>query len=80
MFLLRKGEKPLEYALSYRPICLLDTIGKLLEEMIIQRLQGHMVGENGLSENQFGFPKGRSTVGAIKAVADIAIKARRGTR
>ena len=30
-------------------------MGKLLEEMILQRLQGHMVGENGLSENQFGF-------------------------
>ena len=27
-----------------------------------------MVGENNLSENQFGFKKGRSTVGAIQAV------------
>ena len=65
LVLLRKGDKPLENALSYRPICLLDTIGKLLEEMILQRLQGHMVGENGLSENQFGFRKGRSTFDAI---------------
>ena len=32
----------------------MDTVGKLLEEMILERLQGHMVGENGLSENQFG--------------------------
>ena len=52
---------------------------KLLEEMILLRLQGHMVGENGLSENQFGFRKGRSTVDAIQVVVDIAIKARRGT-
>ena len=51
---MRKGNKPLGDASSYRPICLLDTMGKLLEEMILQRLQGHMVGENGLSENQFG--------------------------
>ena len=58
---------------------LLDTMGKLLEEMILQRLEGHMVHENGLSENQFGFPKGRSTVDAIQAVVDIATKARRGT-
>ena len=64
---------------SYRPICLLDTMGKLLEEMILQRLQGHMVHENGLSENQFGFRKGRSTVDAIQAVVDIATKARRRT-
>ena len=57
----------------------MDTIRKLLEEMILQRLQGHMVGENGLSENQFGFRKGRSTVDVIQAVVDIATKARRGT-
>ena len=38
-----------------------------------------MVGENGLSENQFGFRKSRSTVDAIQAVLDIATKARRGT-
>ena len=55
LVLLRKGNKPLGDASSYRPICLLDTMGKLLEEMILQRLQGHMVRENGLSENQFGF-------------------------
>ena len=38
LVLLRKGYKPLEDASSYRPICLLDTVGKLLEEMILQRL------------------------------------------
>ena len=79
LVLLRKGNKPLGDASSYRPICLLDTMGKLLEQMILQRLQGHMVRENGLSENQFGFRKGRSTVDAIQAVVDVATKARRGT-
>ena len=57
LVLLRKGNKPLGDASSHRPICLLDTMGKLLEEMILQRLHGHMVRENGLSENQFGFGK-----------------------
>ena len=79
LVLLRKGDKPLVDASSYRPICLLDTMGKLPEEMILQRLQGHMVGESGLSENQFGFWKGRSIVDAIQAVVDIATEARRGT-
>ena len=51
LVLLRKGKKPQEDASSYRPICLLDTIGKLLEEMILQRLQGHMVGELRISES-----------------------------
>ena len=74
LILLRKGNKPLGDASSYRPICLLDTVGKLLEEMILQRLQGHMVCENGLSENQFGFRKGRTTVEAIQAVVTSPLK------
>ena len=72
LVLLRKGDKPLEEASSYRTICLLDTMGKLLEEMILQRLQR-------LSEDQFGFLDGRSTVEAIQDLADIATKTRRGT-
>ena len=79
LVLLRKGNKPLGDASSYRPIYLLDTLGKLLEEMILQRLQGHMVRENGLSENQFVFWKGRSTFDAIQAVVDIPTEARRRT-
>ena len=65
LVLLRKGNKPLGVASSYRPICLLDKMGKLLEEVNLQRLQALLVGENGLAENQFGFRKGRSTVDAI---------------
>ena len=38
LVLLRKGNKPLGGPSSYRPICLLDTMGKLLEELILQRL------------------------------------------
>ena len=54
-------------------------MGKLLEEMILQRPQSHMVGKNSLSENQFGFRNGTSTVDAIQVVVAIATKARRGT-
>ena len=54
-------------------------MGKLLEELILQRLQALLVGENGLSENQFAFRKGRSTVDAIQAVVNIATNARKGT-
>ena len=79
LVLLKKGNKPLGDASSYRPICLLDTMGKLLEELILQRLWALLVGENGLSENQFGFRKGRSTVDAIQAVVNIVTNARKGT-
>ena len=69
----------MEHDFLLSQICLLDTMVKLLEEMIFQRLQGHMVGENSLSENQFGFRKGRFKVDSIQAEVDIATKARRGT-
>ena len=54
-------------------------MGKLLEELILQRRQTLLVAENGLSENQFGVRKGRFTVDAIQAVVDTATKTRRGT-
>ena len=54
-------------------------MGKLLVELILQRLQSRLIGENGLSDNQFGFRKGRFTVDTIQAVVDTATKARRGT-
>ena len=38
LVLLRKGNKPVEVASSYRPICRLDTMENLLEELILQRL------------------------------------------
>ena len=79
LVLLRKGKKPLVDPSSYRPICLLDTMRKLLEELILQRLQTLLVGENVLSENQVGLRKGRSTVDAIQAVVNIATNARKGT-
>ena len=79
LVLLRKDNKHLEDATSYRLICLLDTMGKFLEELIPQRLQTLLVGGHGLSENQFGFRKGRSTVDAIQAVVNIATNARKGS-
>ena len=56
-----------------------DTIGKVLEELILQRLQSQIQGENHLSENQSGFRKGRFTVDAIQAVINTAANEKRGT-
>ena len=75
--LLRTGEKSLDKALSYRPKCLLETMKKLIEWLILQKFQSHMVSENNLSKNQFGYRKGRSKVDAIQAVVDIATKTKR---
>ena len=79
LVLLRKSNKPLKESSFYRPIFRLDTIRKLLEELILQRLQSLLVGENGLLEKQFGFRKSKSTVDAIQAMVYIAANVQRGT-
>lgn len=62
-------KKPDSEASSYRPLCLLNEQGKVLERVIKGRIEEHMQerGER-LSGNQFGFRKGVSTVDAIMKV------------
>ncbi|KAH8340498.1 hypothetical protein KR074_007420, partial [Drosophila pseudoananassae] len=44
---------------SYRPICLLDTTGKVFERVIAARLEAAVEEAGGLSPKQYGFRKGR---------------------
>ena len=74
LILLRKGNKPLEQTSSYRPLCLLDTMGKLLEGLLLLRLEELIC----FSHRQYGFRRGRSTTDAILEVVRIADVARRG--
>lgn len=57
---------------SFRPICLLSTVGKLFERLIRDRLERELEQKGGLSDRQFGFRKGRSAVQAINMVVDSA--------
>ncbi|CAB0044363.1 unnamed protein product [Trichogramma brassicae] len=41
---------------SYRPLCMLDTAGKILERIMVGRLEAHTEGPAGLADSQFGFP------------------------
>ncbi|KAL4082363.1 hypothetical protein QTP88_030019 [Uroleucon formosanum] len=75
LVLLKKGpDKPPDVPSSYRPICMLDTPGKLLERLLLQRLEEHMDAHGGRrrAPNQFGFRKGVSTESAIGRVLEIA--------
>lgn len=65
---------------AYRPICLLDGLGKLLEKVILNRLTVFLEGEHGLSDRQFGFRKGKSTTDAIRMVVGLADAARERKR
>uniref|UniRef100_A0A2S2P3N9 Putative RNA-directed DNA polymerase n=1 Tax=Schizaphis graminum TaxID=13262 RepID=A0A2S2P3N9_SCHGA len=58
--------KPLDSPSAYRPICLLDGCGKLFEKLITNKLREHLVGDHEISDNQFGFRRGRSTIGALE--------------
>jgi len=72
LVLLRKETKPLDQPSSYRPLCLINSIGKLYERLLKVRIITHLeLQPNGISEHQFGFMKGRSTTQAIEQVMSI---------
>lgn len=60
---LRKGDKPIDKPSSYRPLFMLDTTGKLFERILCNRIEGSLeIQQTELSENQYGFRKGRYNV------------------
>lgn len=62
--------KPLTEPGSFRPISLLDRIGKVYERLLLNRVAVD-IGSR-LVPNQYGFHSGRGTVDAVSAVIDIA--------
>lgn len=73
LVLLPKEDKPEDLPTSYRPICLLDEAGKILERIIANRLVRHLSREGpDLSTEQYGFRGGRSTIDAILRVRSIS--------
>jgi hypothetical protein len=68
LILLKKEGPPLDSPSAYRPICLLDEVGKLFER-IIARLEAHVTERAPRwHDSQFGFRRGRSKVDAVKRV------------
>lgn len=72
LVLLQKEGRPANSPSAYRPICLLDEAGKMLERIIASRLKTHLstIGPD-LADSQFGFRTGRSTVDAILRVRSL---------
>ena len=54
---------------SYRPICLLPVLGKILEALMAKRLK--VLIEQQMDDTQYGFRKGRSTEDAIYRLREI---------
>ena len=80
LVLIPKDGKPSDEPSSYRPLCMLDIVGKLLERVIYTRLEAAIQQVGDLSDSQFGFRKGRSTIDAIERVVKIASGAIKGSR
>ncbi|GBM63902.1 Putative protein in type-1 retrotransposable element R1DM [Araneus ventricosus] len=50
---------------AFRPICLLDALGKVLDRLLPQRLFHHLLKTGRIGQQQFGFVPGRSAPEAI---------------
>ena len=59
---------------------MLDIAGKLFERIISVRLEAAIQQVGGLSDKQFGFRKGRSTIDAIDRVVSVAENTVSGSR
>lgn len=65
LVLIDKGKGERLTASAYRPLCILDVAGKLMEKLMKTRLHGAIQSNGGLSNMQYGFRPGRSTLDAI---------------
>lgn len=68
--LLKTEEKPKSDPSSYRPVCLLPVMSKLMEGLILSKMQPKS--EAKLSDKQFGFRPGRSTEDALHEFLKIS--------
>lgn len=78
LVLLNKGKELTEGPTSYRPLCMLDVAGKILEKLIKSRLTEAIKKSGDLHERQFGFRKGKSTIGAILEIVNAAKSTEKG--
>lgn len=79
VLLLKPGKSATDPS-GYRPLCLLDAVGKLYEQLLLTRLQDELEDKMALSGKQYGFRKGRSTVDAIVRVHRATERLAAGTR
>ena len=62
---------------TYRPLCMLDTAGKLLEKLIRPRLLEAIQEAGGLSPRQYSFTENKS-IDAVKEVTSAVMRALSG--
>lgn len=65
---LKKPGKDSRNPANYRPISLLSSLSKVLERILVARINDHLEENNILPDEQGGFRKGRSTVHQLKTI------------
>ncbi|XP_025155964.1 uncharacterized protein LOC112588883 [Harpegnathos saltator] len=80
LVLIPKGGAEPAGPLRARPICLLNEIGKIFERVLVGRVERWMADHPSasLSDSQYGFRAGRSTVDALLRVRDFVSRAVQG--
>lgn len=68
LVLFRKPGKPLDNPASYRPLCMLNTVGKLFEKLLTARLREHLITTGNTTATQYGFKPGMFMVDAMSRV------------
>jgi hypothetical protein len=62
----KPGKENSEDVSKFRPISLINTGGKVLEKVLINRINHHVFSHNYLNSNQYGFMPPKSTTDAVK--------------
>ena len=70
---MKPGKEGLSEVRKYRPIGLINTGGKLLEKLLINRINHHLHTKKLLNRNQYGFIQQNSMVDAAMAVKQYAL-------
>ena len=68
----KPGKENCEDVTKFRPISLLNTGGKVLEKVLINRII-HIFSHDFMNRNQYGFTPQRSTIDAAMAVKDFVV-------
>lgn len=74
LVLLEKPKKDTAAETTYRPICLLDVAGKILEGLIKKRLEEELEEKQIIHTHQFGFRANRSTLNCLDKVLEVPKK------
>ncbi len=66
--IIKPGQEESDDVSKFRPISLLDIHGKVLEKILINRINHHVYSKCYMNENQFGFRPQKSTIDAAMAI------------